>query len=272
MSESIETEQQTPIVITEDGGVTKIILKEGEGECPEWKDQVDVLYKGTLVDGTVFDSSEDPDEPFEFELGTDGIIKGWNEGVKTMKKGEKALFTLAPQYAYGAAGSPPKIPPNSTLKFEITLLDFDKKEPSKWDHSPEERIPLAEGFKLQGNDAFKNGNIDQAIELYEKAIDYIEMVSGPGVKELGVSVNNNLALIYTNSKKYSKAIQHAKDALVHDAQDVKAHFRLGTAYEHQGELEQALKSYKQALQLDPNNAAVKKSLAGVSTKIKNKVE
>jgi tetratricopeptide (TPR) repeat protein len=98
------------------------------------------------------------------------------------------------------------------------------------------------------------------------------MVNGPGVKELGVSVNNNLALIYTNSKKYSKAVQHAKDALVHDSEDVKAHFRLGTALEHQGELQLALDSYKKALSIDPNNTAVKKSLAGVSTKIKNKLE
>lgn len=61
-----------------------------------------------------------------------------------MKKGEKAILTCAPDYAYGEAGSPPSIPKNATLKFEVELLDFKDKEKTKWDYTPEERLSQAE--------------------------------------------------------------------------------------------------------------------------------
>lgn len=79
---------------------------------------------GTLLDGTQFDSSRDRGEPFNFSLGQGQVIKGWDEGVKTMKKGEKAILTCKPEYAYGSGGSSPKIPPNATLNFEVELLHW----------------------------------------------------------------------------------------------------------------------------------------------------
>ena len=72
-------------------------------------------YTGTLEDGTKFDSSVDRGDPFEFKLGASQVIKGWDVGVATMKKGEKSLFTLRADYAYGERGSPPNIPPGATL-------------------------------------------------------------------------------------------------------------------------------------------------------------
>ncbi|KAK4404124.1 Peptidyl-prolyl cis-trans isomerase FKBP65 [Sesamum angolense] len=100
-------------------GLKKKLLKEGEGwENPDSGDEVEVHYVGTLLDGTQFDSSRDRGTPFTFKLGQGQVIKGWDEGIKTMKKGEKALFTIPPELAYGESGSPPKIPPNSTLQFE----------------------------------------------------------------------------------------------------------------------------------------------------------
>jgi len=82
-----------------------------------------VHYTGTLQDGTQFDSSRGRGE-FKFTLGQGQVIKGWDEGVKTMKKGERAIFTLSAEYAYGEAGSPPKIPANATLIFDIELLSW----------------------------------------------------------------------------------------------------------------------------------------------------
>lgn len=76
-------------------------------------------YTGTLVDGTVFDSSVERNEPFEFELGKGRVIKGFEMFIPTMRKGEKSVLTCAPEYGYGPAGSPPKIPANSTLRFEV---------------------------------------------------------------------------------------------------------------------------------------------------------
>ena len=84
---------------------------------------------GTLhSDGSEFDSSRSRDKAFTFTLGQGQVIKGWDVGVASMKKGELAKFTLAPEFAYGEEGSPPKIPENASLVFEVELLDFVSKD------------------------------------------------------------------------------------------------------------------------------------------------
>lgn len=110
---------------SQDGGVLKQILKEGVGNSlPPQGSKVTVHYTGTLLDGTKFDSSRDRDSPFEFDLGKGSVIKAWDIGVATMKKGEQAILTCAPNYAYGEGGSPPAIPPNATLKFDVEVIDW----------------------------------------------------------------------------------------------------------------------------------------------------
>lgn len=105
-----------------DKGVLKEIIKEGEGdETPTTGCKVKVHYTGTLLDGTKFDSSKDRDKPFKFDLGRGSVIKAWDIGVASMKKGEVAILTCAPEYAYGKDGSPPSIPPDATLKFEVSI-------------------------------------------------------------------------------------------------------------------------------------------------------
>ncbi|KAL5232564.1 hypothetical protein ABZP36_031340 [Zizania latifolia] len=106
-------------------GLKKKLLKEGEGwETPEVGDEVEVHYTGTLLDGTKFDSSRDRGTPFKFKLGQGQVIKGWDQGIKTMKKGENAVFTIPADLAYGESGSPPTIPPNATLQFDVELLSW----------------------------------------------------------------------------------------------------------------------------------------------------
>uniref|UniRef100_A0A3P9K1S4 peptidylprolyl isomerase n=1 Tax=Oryzias latipes TaxID=8090 RepID=A0A3P9K1S4_ORYLA len=118
----LEGEDITP---KKDGGVLKVIKREGTGtELPMTGDKVFVHYVGTLLDGTHFDSSRDRGEKFSFELGKGQVIKAWDIGVATMKVGELCQLVCKPEYAYGSAGSPPKIPPNSTLVFEVELFDF----------------------------------------------------------------------------------------------------------------------------------------------------
>jgi len=118
------------IDLTGDGGVLKEVLVEGVGsDVPQKNDDVCVHYVGTLQeDGSKFDSSRDRSAPFTFKLGQGKVIKGWDEGVATMKRGEKALFTIRSDYGYGAEGSGDKIPGNATLLFEVELLRWNERE------------------------------------------------------------------------------------------------------------------------------------------------
>ena len=102
-------------------GLKYQVLKKGNGTVsPKATDTVNVHYHGTLVNGTVFDSSVERGQPISFPLN--GVIPGWTEGLQLMKVGDKFKFEIPPNLAYGPASPSPKIPPNSTLVFEVELL------------------------------------------------------------------------------------------------------------------------------------------------------
>jgi FKBP-type peptidyl-prolyl cis-trans isomerase FkpA/FKBP-type peptidyl-prolyl cis-trans isomerase FklB len=105
-------------------GVIVTKLKPGTGPSPTASDKVKVHYTGTLIDGTVFDSSVQRGQPATFPLN--GVIKCWTEGVATMKVGGKAKLVCPADAAYGVRGAPPKIKPGATLVFEVELLEIVK--------------------------------------------------------------------------------------------------------------------------------------------------
>src|SRR4029079_9444137 len=109
---------------TESGAIVTTI-KEGKGEQPKATDTVKVHYHGTLIDGTVFDSSVKRGEPATFPLNQ--VIKCWTEGVQLMKVGGKSKLVCPSAIAYGDRGSPPTIKPGATLVFEVELLEIAKK-------------------------------------------------------------------------------------------------------------------------------------------------
>ncbi|KAJ8635529.1 hypothetical protein MRB53_009796 [Persea americana] len=107
-------------------GLRKRILKEGiSWQTPFKGDEVQVHYSGHVDGGSILDSSRDIGTPFRFKLGQGEVIKGWDDGIATMRKGERAVFTIPPNLAYGELGSPPLIPPNSTLIFDVELLSWN---------------------------------------------------------------------------------------------------------------------------------------------------
>lgn len=108
---------------TESGVIIKTI-KPGKGATPKATDTVKVHYHGTLIDGTVFDSSVQRNEPATFPLGN--VIKCWTEGVQHIKVGGKSRLVCPSSLAYGDRGSPPVIKPGATLVFEVELLDIVK--------------------------------------------------------------------------------------------------------------------------------------------------
>ncbi len=105
-------------------GLQYKVLKAGSGKSPGREDTVKVHYHGTLIDGSVFDSSVDRGEPVSFPV--DQVIPGWTEALQLMKEGDKWQIFIPSNLAYGESGSPPRIAPNSTLVFDVELLSVEQ--------------------------------------------------------------------------------------------------------------------------------------------------
>jgi FKBP-type peptidyl-prolyl cis-trans isomerase FklB len=104
-------------------GLQYTVLAEGSGKSPQKTNTVTVHYRGTLIDGSEFDSSISRGQPATFKV--DGVIPGWTEALQLMKPGAKWRLFIPPGLAYGERGSPPRIPPNSTLIFEVELISVN---------------------------------------------------------------------------------------------------------------------------------------------------
>lgn len=106
-------------------GLCYVMTTEGNGEKPQVGQMVKVHYTGKLLDGTVFDSSVERGQPFQFPLGVGQVIPGWDEGIQLMSKGEKGVLYIPYYLAYGDRAAGDKIVPFSNLMFEVELIDFE---------------------------------------------------------------------------------------------------------------------------------------------------
>lgn len=115
-----ETPEET--LMTTDSGLQYVDVVEGTGAMPQPGQRVTVHYTGTLEDGTKFDSSRDRGRPFTFQIGVGQVIKGWDEGVGTMRVGGQRKLVIPSELGYGSRGAGGVIPPNATLLFDVELL------------------------------------------------------------------------------------------------------------------------------------------------------
>jgi len=249
-------------------GLKKKITHEGRGEVPPLGSNVNVHYVGTLLsDGSKFDSSRDRNVPFSFDLGQGSVIKGWDEGVATMKTGEIAELVCAPDYAYGAKGSPPKIPPNATLKFEVEMIGFT--EPVD---TPEKKVEVASAKKEEGNKYFKAGQYANAKFAYEKGKELVQGISGvendmqKTATELTIALSSNITMCSLKLGDYGEAIKGAKEVLKNDPANIKTIWRLGQAYMHTGEYEEGLAVVNDGLKLAPEDPNLKSVLSQIQQK------
>lgn len=261
--------------ISGDGQLVKEVLQEGTGDIPSAGDEVIAHYTGRLEDGTVFDSSVERGNTFNFPLGRGRVIKGWDQGFATMRVGEKAILSCAPDYAYGAGGSPPTIPPNATLKFEVELIDFNAKEKDIADMSVAERIEEAAKAKTKGSTHFTGGNKIAAARSWQRAVDLVEDLwagdeeestlteeDTATVKTLLLSCNNNCAHVNLGMNRFADAYRCASRALEVDASNAKALYRRGLALLGAGpnqDCKAALRDLVAAAKLEPKNKAIRKA-------------
>jgi len=244
-----------PIVI-DDGMITKVVIREGQGACPPKNSNVTVHYVGTLLDGSKFDSSRDRN-PFNFKLGTQQVIKGWDVGVATMKTGEIARFTIKPEYAYGDRAQA-SIPANSTLVFEVELLDFEVVP-----ETPEEKLAFTLEQKNKGNALVKAGKYSEALAQYQKGMDQGDFIHSLGEadmalhRELIPQIRLNMALCHLKLGQCAAATETCTQVLAADPRNVKALYRRGSAHRTAGNFEEAKADLLAAIRLAPADAAIR---------------
>lgn len=128
---SIQDQEEDYNYTTTPSGLKYVDLVEGIGASPRKGQRLVVHFVGWLEDGKQFDNTYDSNKPFEFVFGTGQVIKGWEEGLATMKANGKRRLVVPPDLGYGAKGSKNAIPPNSTLIFEVELLSIRNERSSE---------------------------------------------------------------------------------------------------------------------------------------------
>ena len=247
------------IDITGNGGILKKILEEGNGESPPEGYEVTAHYTGTLDDGSKFDSSRDRGQPFKFTIGKGQVIKGWDQGFATMKKGEKAILRIREDYGYGKHGSG-SIPGGATLTFDVELINFNPKKKEKWELSTEEKIAEAIKYKDKGTEAFKEKNYNDAIDNYSEGAELVDNENGDGAT-IFIACKLNIAQCYINLKDYPNAIEASSKVLAKEPTNVKALYRRAVARNVIGMPDEAKEDLEIASGLEPENTAVKAELS-----------
>ncbi|XP_060199316.1 peptidyl-prolyl cis-trans isomerase FKBP62-like isoform X1 [Lycium barbarum] len=268
LSIDLELVSFKPVInVTGDLGVLKKILKEGEGTLTANEGaSVTIRYTAKLEDGTLFEKRGfDGEDALKFITDEEQVITGLDQAVTTMKKGERAIVTVKPDYGFGSTEVKrdlAMVPPCSTIIFEVEMLEFAKEKDTR-EMNKHERIEVAQRKKDEGNLLFKDGKYQRAMKKYEKAVDYInedepfEDDDQRIVKSLRLSCWLNSAACCLKRNEFQEAIKHCSKVLEVESCNVKALYRRAQAFMETADLHLAELDIKKALEIDPENREVK---------------
>eukprot|EP00003_Mantamonas_plastica_P013379 TRINITY_DN2336_c0_g1_i1.p1 TRINITY_DN2336_c0_g1~~TRINITY_DN2336_c0_g1_i1.p1 ORF type:complete len:213 (-),score=82.62 TRINITY_DN2336_c0_g1_i1:79-717(-) len=192
-----------------------------------------------------------------------------------MSIGEVSILTCAADYAYGERGSPPKIPANATLEFEVELLDFDTDDYKILGEAGtnEDVLKQAESRKDRGNELVKSKQYLRAVNQYTKSVEVMKVYchdlddeTQAAAEAIECKCHANSALCHVKLSNWQETINSANNALRLDPSNLKAAYRMGLAYKELGEWQSATDAFKLALEIDPDNKEAKKGLKSVQSK------
>jgi len=172
-----------------------------------------------------------------------------------MNLGEKAELTITHQYAYGEAGSPPKIPAEATLIFTVELIQISDKRPTRWTMSEAELIAAALRLKEDGNAKFKAHHFKSAEGHYRDAIAHAETVKNEteDLKKLKISILQNMSICTNNTGDFKESIMNCTKAIYIDEKAVKAYYLRSVAFFKSQQLDEASDDIKAAIKLSPSD-------------------
>jgi len=229
---------QSAVVTTTPSGLQFAITAQGKGAQPTAGQVVVVHYRGTFMDGKEFDSSYSRNEPFAFTLGRRQVIKGWDEAFSMLRVGDKASLIVPPELAYGEKQRG-TIAPNSTLRFDVEILDV----------------------KALGLSDVLSDVIDaEGLEAGRKRLDALKAAKFDGVYVSETQLNG-LGYRFMGKEKLPEALAILQWAIELFPKSGNLYDSLGEVQLKAGQRDAAIKSYEKSLQLDPRNDNAKKVLA-----------
>jgi len=243
----------------------KLIPSSDEYTKPQEFAKCKVSYIGKIFDtGIVFAQGENDEVTLQDD---ERFPQGFHDALADMGSGEKSEFKVAPFLAFGSKGNETlHVPPHAIISYTITLHAFQN-PPDLYDMSTETHFSETEKFKGLGNEAFRAGQYSRAIKRYDQALKIIKHDDGfndeekKSAKVISCTLSSNLALTYYKQQDYSECLTKINEVLTDDPKNVKALVRRGQANMMLGNNDLAKDDFKQALQVEPENADVKKLMA-----------
>ena len=260
--------------ITSDRGVTKRVVKEGDGVTkPNLDAEVKAHIRGTF-EGTVFDERD-----VEFIIG-DGykidIVDGIEKALLKMKSHERAKVYIKPEYGFKSNGNEKfGVPPDASIEYEIVLYSFERAL-EIYEMQYPEKLERSQMLKERALPLFKSGEYHRAMEFYERIIKMVKInkldSDYPKGLPYKISALSNIALCYLKLKDYTNVITYCEKVLEYETNNIKANFRIAEAHAACYDYDKAIGYFERVLEMEPDNSSAKKQLSNAKTMQKRSIE